>query len=369
MTDNTVVAVFDDYAEADRAVGRLVQAGIERDRIDIAHEARAAHGTAASAQPSPGSPARHDDPSIGERISRFFGRLFGREDHHDAAHYAEAIRRGASVVSVEAANPADADRVADILDSCGAVDIDQRASLWREGGWSAPSQGAHSATPTGHADEQVIPVVSEELQVGKRRRERGGVRIYAHLSEKPVAEQVRLREEHASVERRPADRPATESDFAAFEEKTIEIRESIEEPVVAKRARVVEEVVVGKETTERVETVNDVVRKGQVDVENVDARPARDAGAGKPVAAGEYDSDYRKHWQSNYRREGGAYEDYRPAYQYGSTLASDDRYRDRDWNEIESDARRGWEGRYPGSAWERIQAAVRHGRERVAARR
>jgi len=37
-------------------------------------------------------------------------------------------------------------------------------------------------------------------------------------------------------------------------------------PVVAKTARVVEEVVVGRETTERTETVKDTVRREEVEV-------------------------------------------------------------------------------------------------------
>ena len=39
-----------------------------------------------------------------------------------------------------------------------------------------------------------------------------------------------------------------------------------EEPVVAKTAHVVEEVVVGREATERTETVKDTVRREEVDV-------------------------------------------------------------------------------------------------------
>jgi stress response protein YsnF len=47
------------------------------------------------------------------------------------------------------------------------------------------------------------------------------------------------------------------------------VRETAEEPVVAKTARVIEEVVVGKESTTRTETVNDTVRGTKVEVERV----------------------------------------------------------------------------------------------------
>lgn len=389
MADNTVVALFDNYTEAERAVADLGRAGIGRDRIDIASNTPA---TATASAGTERGAATDDDRSIGDRISNFFSRMFGGDGgRDDVNYYSEAVRRGGAVVTVNAATEEDADRAADILHECGAIDIDERASQWRQTGWAGSGTGEQSreSRDFGRSDEKVIPVVNEELQVGKRRRDRGGVRIYAHMTEQPVEEKVRLREEHARVERRPADRPATEADLAAFKEGTIEVRETVEEPVVAKRARVVEEVVVGKESTERVESVNDVVRRSEVDVEDLDAQRSRDAGfrsdraggtsdraAGAGVMSGssanayaDYDSDYRTHWQTNYGRAGGAYEDYQPAYQYGSFLASDDRYRNRDWDDIEMDARRDWDTRYPGGTWERFKAAVRHGWERMTNRR
>lgn len=113
-----------------------------------------------------------------------------------------------------------------------------------------------------------IPVVEEELQVGKREVEQGGVRVSSRVEERPVEEQVNLREEHVRVERRPVDRPVGNAENA-FQEGTIEITERAEVPVVAKQARVVEEVVIGKEVSERTETVRDTVRKTDVNVEEV----------------------------------------------------------------------------------------------------
>jgi uncharacterized protein (TIGR02271 family) len=85
-----------------------------------------------------------------------------------------------------------------------------------------------------------------------------------------VEASIRLREEHVTIERHPVDRPATEADFNAFKEGDIEITESAERAVVGKEARVVEEVTLGKEVTEREETIHDTVRKTEVDVERLD---------------------------------------------------------------------------------------------------
>jgi uncharacterized protein (TIGR02271 family) len=119
--------------------------------------------------------------------------------------------------------------------------------------------------------ETTIPVVEEELRVGKREVERGGVRVESHVTETPVEEQVHLREERVHVERRPVDRPAGDAENL-FREGTLEVSERAEEAVVAKEARVVEEVVVGKEVAERTETIRDTVRRTDVEVEEVEGR-------------------------------------------------------------------------------------------------
>jgi stress response protein YsnF len=59
----------------------------------------------------------------------------------------------------------------------------------------------------------------------------------------------------------------------AFEERTVEVHQTAEEPVVTKTARVAEEVVVRKDVTERTETVRDDVRREQVEVQKDPDRP------------------------------------------------------------------------------------------------
>jgi uncharacterized protein (TIGR02271 family) len=214
-------------------------------------------------------------------------------------------------------------------------------------------------TATETTTSKAIPVVQEELKVGKREVQRGGVRIFSHVVETPVNETIGLREEHVNVERRTVDQPISPSDATAFKEQTIELRETAEEPVVEKSARVVEEVVVGKEVSQREQQISDTVRHTEVEVEQL--------GAGSTTTSDE--DYYRRHWTSNYGSAGGKYEDYAPAYSYGSEMRSSDRYRGRQWNDVESDLRSDWDKRYPGGAsgstWERMKAAVRHGWDRM----
>lgn len=169
--------------------------------------------------------------------------------HSKAEHVFEAFP---PIVLLSFAAPRRLREVAGILADYNAVDIDTREKEWRSGGWSPDEQMA-------------IPVVEEELKIGKRLIRRGGVRVYTSVTEKPIEEPVTLREEHVTVTRRPVDRAATASDLSA-DETPIEITETAEEPVVSKQPKVVEEVVLQKAASERTETVKDTVRRKDVDV-------------------------------------------------------------------------------------------------------
>jgi uncharacterized protein (TIGR02271 family) len=316
-----------------------------------------------------------------------------------AGYYAEGVRRGSTLVTVEVPDHR-VDEVVRVMDRFHPIDINQRASNWRQEGWTgfhadddtigttAAAQGrttnginagngsrrddAYTSTQTNQArtraatqnfdddndDDNTFEVVEEDLNVGKRQVEQGGVRLRTHVEEKPVEEQVQLREERVNVERRPVDRPANAADFQAFKEGTVEVKATSEEPVVEKRARVVEEVVVNKDVQERTETVRDTVRRKDVEVEQVN-------GGNGYGSFDRYDAGFRSNWQQNYANSGYTYEQYQPAYRYGYTLANDPRYQGRDWNAIEADARRTWSQQYNDSPWENFKDAVRHGWEQV----
>lgn len=286
----TVIGAFDDRATAQRAVERLVESGIGRDDVHVEQSDTAGTTTdMRSTSDTSGERRADEDRGALSSFGHFFASIFG-EDHDRAGHadrYAEAVRRGSSVVIVDATTEEQAEKAASLLHELGAVDVDERAQQWRASGWSENTDqrraGMDSVTSgtdsslrnegeralTGNR-EGVLDVVQEELQVGKRSIDRGGVRVIQRVSEKPVRELVRLREERAIVERRPVNREATAEDLSNFREGTIEVRETAEEPVVAKTARVVEEVRVGKDVQEREQTIEDSVRRKDVDVERLE---------------------------------------------------------------------------------------------------
>jgi uncharacterized protein (TIGR02271 family) len=164
-----------------------------------------------------------------------------------------------------------------VLERFHPLDIDEHAAQWRQAGWSGIHAGkaawetrrtestARAATGT---QEEVIPIYEENLKIGKRTIEQGHVRVRVYTVERPVEEGLTLREERVAVERRPVDRPASSVSGEAFRERAIDVTTHREEPVIAKEARVKEELVVRKEAGERRETVRDTVRRSEVDLED-----------------------------------------------------------------------------------------------------
>src|SRR5580698_9760413 len=205
-----------------------------------------------------------------------------------AEHYASGVRHGETLESLTV-DDKDSDRVLAVMRRrtlCPAPDPEETEAPLEEprraagagaigaagaggigGARTDASEGTKAATPSepldagtraaapkekktnGHfelddrEEERVIPIVREEIRVGRRTVERGGVRVSTRIVERPVSEQVHLRETHVDIERRAVDRPIR-GDEKAFADVAIEMVEMADEPVVSKQSRVVEEVVV-----------------------------------------------------------------------------------------------------------------------------
>ena len=244
----TVVAMFDRRNQAEKAFEDLLNAGFEQGNIEL---------------------VAHDADQTQNRPAGFWKTLFNPgAPEDDIGHFAEGVRRGGSVVTVTV----DDDKLDDverILHQHNPADVDERVERWREEGYSgfereAPVYNAEQVEA--ERERYAIPIVEEDIRVGKREVREGGKRIRTYMRETPVEEQVTLRDEEVHVERHPVNRAATEADF---QEQNIEMSESHEEAVVSKEARVVEEVTVEKEAVEHTETVRGTERRTEVEVEDV----------------------------------------------------------------------------------------------------
>ena len=328
----TAVALYDDFPSAQRTVQELADAGFQREDISLmANNAEgiysdeagaAAAGTTTVADEGGGGTATGAGvgaavggiggllvglgtlaiPGIGPVVAAgplaatlvgagtgaLAGGLIGSltdagVPEEEAGYYAEGVRRGGTLVAVRT-DDADVDRAAALMERHNPVDIETRASAWRESGWTgfdtaaAPLAASEmTREPVTSTDREAtadreahIPIIEEDVRVGKREVERGGVRVRSYVTEKPVEEAIQLRDETVRVERRAADRPVDPAEAdEAFKESWVEVKETDEEAVVSKEARVVEEVVVGKDTETREEHVRDKVRRTDVEVENI----------------------------------------------------------------------------------------------------
>jgi stress response protein YsnF len=281
MDGHNLVAVYGSRGVAERVRDRLIAFGIPATDIRLS-----------SAPENAGSGPAITDAAPHERHHGFWDWLFGNEvPEHDRAWYHTNLREGRTALSVLVRSEAEREQVADILEEFNPLNQHDEITA-AIGGATRVSPEVRSDYPAGSSDqaragtadmsqqaEQVIPVVKEELAVGKRASERH-YRIRTYVVETPIEEPVTLRDERVIVERRPVSGVASDTD--GLREREFEVTERHEEPVTEKRARQVEEVVVRKEANERVETVRDTVRETKVDVDKEQAEHRMDAGGAMP---------------------------------------------------------------------------------------
>ena len=268
MASETIVAMFNTPSEAQAVANELEVSGISPTAIELHTQDKSLDTHSATVT----------DPADGKPRQGFWSWILGEEGGYQDEHtlYENTIAKGGAVLSVIVSD-AQSDTAYGIIEKHHPTDIEypteQVAAAPIATGMAETTTGgiaaampatAPTTSPTGKEGE-VIALAEEELQVGKRQVQSGTARIRRFVVEKPVEEQIRLRTETARIERRPVTSGAAVG-ADAFSEKVIEVKETAEEAVVGKTARVVEEVVIGKDVTERVETVRDTVRREDLEV-------------------------------------------------------------------------------------------------------
>ena len=255
----TVTALYDTRAEAEQARERL-RSAVDVEKVNVVDQQN----------------------SGGRGLGDFY---LSDDDRHA---YGEGLKRGGALLVAEVDGDEDPDTIVRALEETGSVDLEERQRSWQQEGW-APRSGQSSSfgsaqspqglstagnmgTTAGNTvEEERIPIVEEELRIGKREVERGGARVRTYVREVPVREEVTLREEHVEVERRPVEGQtlrAADIGDDLLQDRTIEMVATSEEAVVEKVANVREEVVVTKTSEQRTEQVEDTVKRTEVDIED-----------------------------------------------------------------------------------------------------
>lgn len=118
-------------------------------------------------------------------------------------------------------------------------------------------------------DEERIPIVEEQVVIGKRADVGRTINVRTHVVSDRVGEDVTLHEEHVTIEHNPINRELSSSEAEAMliDGKTVTMTERNEEVVVGKKAVVTDEVVIRKEGHDRTEHVEETVRRTEVDVD------------------------------------------------------------------------------------------------------
>lgn len=312
--ESTVIGVYDDRSQAQNALNELLKAGFAREDVSLSASSDSLSSTAQSEAEGAA------EPSGRSGIGGFFSSLFGLDNRQDADIYSEAVRRGSCLLTVNARNDEQHAEIINILDRFNPIDIDERAAYWRSQGWS-------------QYDSSAPPYSDEEVQ-----RDRAS---YSALQGQASLNQSAGQ----SALTRPPSQDVSNKSAAATPLSSTELQ-------TRRGARIFQR-----------SGANDMLASdSSVPIDDVVRR--NDVGAQQASAAGT-DMEYRTHWQNNYGHLGGSYEDHALAYQYGSKLGSNERYRGYRWADLEPEARTDWESNPSATPWEKTKDAVRFAWEKV----
>jgi hypothetical protein len=286
----------------------------------------------------------------------------------EAGYYAEGIRRGGTLLTVRA-NENQVSRATQILNRFSPTDIKQRATEWRSSGWSGsdPNAGAFS-------DTSGMGTSGTYAGMGATGSSFSTSRFEDFDNDFRTDWQTRYRNTGFGYERyQPAYRYGYEArnryQGRNWNDVEMDLRSDWQRSHANDKWEDFKDSI--KTGWERFkEGVSDTaqdVRQGARDMSRDMERGYDRTTSDMSRTFDTYDRDFRTDWERSYRSSGYGYERYQPAYQYGYSLATEKRYRGRDWNEIERDARLDWETRHPADAWDDFKNAVRHAWQRVRA--
>ena len=260
----TVRALFEREADAKAARERLRSHGVPPQRMSILDRTR------------PGQAIADRTPAVGGGLwSSLKEMVVPTEEGAPALE--SRLAQGGFLLTASVPDQ-ELEGTAAVLAKMGVVDFAEAGDDER----GSPDDGG--AMEAGTVAEARIPIVEEELRIGKTEREGASVRVEAFATERPVHERVALRGYRVRVDRRSVDRPldadaSRQAIEDLFSERSIELTETAEEVRFDKEARIREEVVVRREAIERVERIDTTLRSTDVRIDKAEAgaehRPGR----------------------------------------------------------------------------------------------
>jgi hypothetical protein len=387
---HTLVAVFDNRSDAQRALDELLASGFSR--TDASLSSADPTGQSNSVTGDNESLEGEREEGFGASIKHFFTGLFGSDTNEHAMKYSYAVTRGHHVLTLTTDSEPEVERAADIIERFGPVDIDERHDQWsRETGSagvlgagsassgmqqsssmsaqsgnlgsSSGSSGSYQGTPpgtepgslqfTGHDDRNFFATqnINDPVPKGQTYEEPMGASEQSGGSMDSAIGGNTLSGTQSS-----AQNPATGSSLQSSQGGSLNQSGATLQGTAS---------IPGSDDT----SLGGTARVGSSMQRDTGGSVSRGNVRVFSHDGGMSDTDddyYRNDWNTNYSSLGGSYDDYAPAYRFGNEMRRDEKYRDRDWTDIEQSLRSDWETRNPGvSTWDKFKAAVRRGWDKI----
>lgn len=366
---HTLVAVFDNHTDAQNAMNELLSSNFSRQDVRLSNgdpTGMTDSVSGASAATTARTTDSDDGPGIGASIKHFFSDLFGSDDSEYASRYEGAVTRGHHVLTLTADSLPEVERAADIIERYGPTDIDEQASgtgaMHAGAAESMRMSGAGGMQQNGGMSMQSSGGVNQQLENA------GDRKLFAQQSLNQAEPMGQTYQEPMGKSGLSAT-GGTSLQGSTLQENNVQ--GSALDGTQNSGSLGSQQFDTGYQSA----TSSAALREAQRGRSRIYSRMGETGATSGTMAgamSGKLDDDgyYRKHYDSTYGMNGtGAesYDDYAPAYSYGSEMARSSKYSGRRWDQVEHDLRSDWDTRGSGgpSTWEKMKAAVRHGWDRM----
>ena len=389
---HTLVAVFDNRTDAQNALNELLSSGFTRTDVRLSSTEADTIGQNDSLSTSSDldtARSADGDTGITASIKNFFGDLFGSDNAEHVNRYEGAVNSGRHVLTLVANSLPEVERGADIVERYGPTDIDETSSGTPDLASTGFSSGAmhagstmgmqqassmsaqSSSTSTGSVQAASIPSLDNpgDRQLFQHQESLGTSDLTNSTHQEPLGQSGLTATGGTSLQGSTLRDTAIQG--SALEGSIRQGSTAVDRGDSLQRDTSMGGVgTTGTRFTDKQRNGVRIFSRGQSDAA-MGAATGFESGSGSSAMGGYSGDDtyYRNHFDTTYGATGASYDEYAPAYSYGSEAARSGRYTNGAWDDIEADLRNDWDSRYANggepSTWEKMKAAVRHGWERM----
>jgi hypothetical protein len=211
---HTSIGIFREQTQAETAVHHLMDGGFAREKMDISFpDPKESRGDVTD-----------ENGVLDSKVGRFFLEVFSG-DANQALRYGAVAQRGV-IIAVQSDFYADALKAAQIMDECGAINVDEEARLVED----SMTRSDRTLLDRKQVEEQkkqmeasIDSTPGHENTRTVQPDERGHIAPYTlhtRIVDRPIGGDYRLREEEIWVERSEGTLPETDASDATSGKET-----------------------------------------------------------------------------------------------------------------------------------------------------